>query len=126
VDFEVTDVEEEEEEEDTPMIRLVNQILADAVTQGASDIHFDSQEHEYRICYRVDGVLRTERVLPKHMQNVIIARIKVMGKLNITENRIPQDGRIKTKVNGRPIDLRLSTLPTVFGEKIVMRILDMG
>lgn len=126
VDFEVTDVEEEEEEEDTPMIRLVNQILADAVTQGASDIHFDSQEHEYRIRYRVDGVLRTERVLPKHMQNVIIARIKVMGKLNITENRIPQDGRIKTKVNGRPIDLRLSTLPTVFGEKIVMRILDMG
>lgn len=115
-----------EEEEETPVIRLVNQILADAITQGASDIHFDSQEYDFRIRYRVDGVLRTERVLPKNMQNVLIARVKIMAKLNITESRIPQDGRIKTVVDQKPVDLRVSTLPTVHGEKVVMRILDMG
>ena len=121
----VTDTQEEIENEDSPIVRLVNQIIANGVAQRASDIHFDPQETELRVRYRVDGVLRTERSLPKHMQNVVLARIKIMGNLNITENRIPQDGRIKTNVNFRPVDIRLSTLPTVYGEKVVMRILDL-
>ncbi len=121
-----TDDEQEITDEDSPIVRLVNQIIANAVAQRASDIHFDPQETEFRVRYRVDGVLRTERSLPKHMQSVITARIKIMGNLNITENRTPQDGRIKTTVNFKPVDLRLSTLPTVYGEKIVMRILDLS
>ena len=122
----VNEAQEEGEREDSPIMRLVNQIIANGVAQRASDIHFDPQETELRVRYRVDGVLRTERSLPKHMQNVVIARIKIMGNLNITENRIPQDGRIKTNVNFKPVDIRLSTLPTVYGEKIVMRILDLS
>lgn len=113
-------------DEDSPVVRLVNQIVANGVAQRASDIHFDPQENEMKVRYRVDGVLRTERSLPKHMQNVIIARIKIMGNLNITENRVPQDGRIKMTVNFKPVDIRLSTLPSVHGEKIVMRILDLS
>ena len=120
------EAQEEMEKEDSPIMRLVNQIIANGVAQRASDIHFDPQETELRVRYRVDGVLRTERSLPKHMQNVVIARIKIMGNLNITENRIPQDGRIKTMVNFKPVDIRLSTLPTVYGEKVVMRILDLS
>lgn len=121
-----SEAQEEIEKEDSPIMRLVNQIIANGVAQRASDIHFDPQETELRVRYRVDGVLRTERSLPKHMQNVVIARIKIMGNLNITENRIPQDGRIKTNVNFKPVDIRLSTLPTVYGEKVVMRILDLS
>ncbi len=113
-------------DEDSPIVRLVNQIIANGVAQRASDIHFDPQETEFRVRYRVDGVLRTERSLPKHMQNMMTARVKIMGNLNITESRIPQDGRIKINVNFRPVDIRLSTLPTVYGEKIVMRILDLS
>ncbi|GGA35628.1 GspE/PulE family protein [Psychrobacillus lasiicapitis] len=113
-------------DEDSPIVRLVNQIIANGVAQRSSDIHFDPQETELKVRYRIDGMLKTERALPKYMQNVIIARIKIMGNLNITENRIPQDGRIKTTVNMRAIDIRLSTLPTIYGEKVVMRILDMG
>ncbi|HJH10471.1 MAG TPA: Flp pilus assembly complex ATPase component TadA [Metalysinibacillus jejuensis] len=114
------------EDEDSPIVRLVNKIIANGVAQRASDIHFDPSETEFRVRYRVDGVLRTERSLPKHMQSVVVARVKIMGNLNITENRIPQDGRIKTTVNFKPIDLRVSTLPTVYGEKVVMRILDLS
>lgn len=113
-------------DEDSPIVRLVNQIIASAVSQRASDIHFDAHETEFRVRYRIDGVLHNQRSLPKNMQNVITARVKIMGALNITENRIPQDGRIKLTVNFKPIDIRLSTLPTVFGEKIVMRILDLS
>jgi type IV pilus assembly protein PilB len=113
-------------DEESPIVRLVNQIIANGVAQRASDIHFDPHETEFKVRYRVDGVLRTERSLPKHMQSVITARVKIMGNLNITESRIPQDGRIKTTVNFKPVDIRLSTLPTVFGEKIVMRILDLS
>jgi len=111
---------------DSPVVRLVNQIIANALVQRASDIHFDPQETDFRVRYRVDGILRTERTLPKHMQNVIIARIKIMANLNITETRLPQDGRIKTTVNFKPVDIRVSSLPTIFGEKIVMRILDLS
>ena len=120
------DTENQITDEDSPIVRLVNQIIANGVAQRASDVHFDPQESELKIRYRVDGVLREERSLPKNMQNIIIARVKIMGNLNITENRIPQDGRIKSIVNFRPIDIRLSTLPTIYGEKIVMRILDLG
>lgn len=111
---------------DSPIVRLVNQLMSSAVTQKASDIHFDPQEHQVVIRFRVDGMLRTERILPKNTQNTLIARIKIMAKLDITESRIPQDGRIKTTVDFRPIDLRVATLPTVFGEKIVLRILDLS
>src|SRR5690625_3166208 len=113
-------------DEDSPVVRLVNQIIANAVTQRASDIHFDPQEVEFKIRYRIDGILMTERSLPKHMQSVIIARLKIMANLNITENRIPQDGRIKMTINFKPIDIRISTLPSLYGEKIVMRILDLS
>jgi type IV pilus assembly protein PilB len=111
---------------DSPIVRLVNQMLANAVIQKASDIHIDPQETKVIVRFRVDGVLRVERVLPRHMQSVLTARIKIMANLDITENRIPQDGRIKINLEFHPIDLRISTLPTVYGEKIVMRILDMG
>ncbi|GKV66537.1 MULTISPECIES: GspE/PulE family protein [unclassified Sporosarcina] len=118
--------QEELVDNDSPIVRLVNQIISSAVSMKASDIHIDPQEHQVVIRFRVDGKLHTERVLPKHMQSMLIARIKIMGNLNITESRIPQDGRIKITIDFRPIDLRLSTLPTVFGEKVVMRILDLS
>ena len=111
---------------DSPIVRLVNQLMSSAITQKASDIHFDPQEHQVAIRFRIDGMLKSERFLPKHMQAMISARIKIMASLDITEHRIPQDGRIKTNVDFRPIDLRVSTLPTVYGEKIVMRILDLS
>ncbi|CEG28034.1 GspE/PulE family protein [Bacillus sp. B-jedd] len=111
---------------DSPVVRLVNMLLSNAAVQRASDIHIDPQETKIVVRYRIDGVLRVERVLPKSMQNVLAARIKIMANLDITEYRIPQDGRIKLNLDFHPIDLRVSTLPTVFGEKIVMRLLDMG
>jgi type IV pilus assembly protein PilB len=111
---------------DSPIVRLVNQLLTNAVIQKASDIHIDPQETKVVVRYRVDGVLRVERILPRHMQSVLTARVKIMSNLDITEHRIPQDGRIKINLEFHPIDLRVSTLPTVYGEKIVMRILDMG
>ncbi|WP_053367288.1 GspE/PulE family protein [Bacillus sp. FJAT-27245] len=111
---------------DSPIVRLVNMLLSNAAAQKASDIHIDPQETKVVVRYRIDGVLRVERVLPKSMQSVLAARIKIMANLDITEYRIPQDGRIKVNLDFHPIDLRVSTLPTVFGEKIVMRLLDMG
>ncbi|TYS51274.1 GspE/PulE family protein [Bacillus infantis] len=118
--------EEKIADEDSPIVRLVNQIMANAAAVKASDVHIDPQETKVAIRYRIDGVLRTERVLPKHMQSVLTARIKIMANLDITEHRIPQDGRIKMNLDFHPIDLRISTLPTVYGEKIVMRLLDLG
>lgn len=118
--------EEDVVDNDSPIVRLVNQIISSAVSMKASDIHIDPQEHQVIIRFRIDGKLQTERVLPKHMQSMLLARIKIMGNLNITESRMPQDGRIKVMIDFRPIDLRLSTLPTVFGEKVVMRILDLS
>ncbi|WP_174729831.1 GspE/PulE family protein [Mesobacillus harenae] len=120
------DQEERITNTDSPVVRLVNQLLSNAVALKASDIHIDPQETKVVVRYRVDGVLRVERVLPKHMQNVLTARIKIMANLDITESRIPQDGRIKANLDLHPVDLRISTLPTVFGEKVVMRILDLG
>ncbi|MDE3839781.1 type II secretion system protein GspE [Bacillus methanolicus] len=121
------EVEEEKiVDQDSPVVRLVNQILSTAAAMKASDIHIDPQETKVVIRYRIDGVLRTERVLPKHMQSVLTARIKIMANLDITEHRIPQDGRFKMNLDFHPVDLRVSTLPTVYGEKIVMRLLDLS
>ncbi|MDV2885813.1 ATPase, T2SS/T4P/T4SS family [Alkalihalophilus pseudofirmus] len=116
----------EADEEDAPVIKLVNQILQAGLVQKASDIHIDPMEKKIVIRYRVDGVLKTERVYPKRIQNSLVARLKIMANLNITEVRLPQDGRIKTSIQMTPIDLRISTLPTVYGEKVVIRILDLG
>lgn len=113
-------------DQDSPIVRLVNQLLSTAAAMKASDVHIDPQETKVIIRYRVDGILRIERTLPKHMQNVLIARIKIMANLDITEHRIPQDGRIKVNLDFHPVDLRVSTLPTVYGEKVVMRLLDLG
>ncbi|MGK7377895.1 GspE/PulE family protein [Planococcus sp. 1R117A] len=118
--------EENLDDIDGPIVRLVNQILSNAVSMKASDVHFDPQENRILVRYRIDGTLRTEKILPKTMQQMVTARIKILANLDITENRVPQDGRIKTTVDVRAIDLRVSSLPTVFGEKIVMRILDLG
>jgi len=118
--------DEQLQSEDAPVSRMVNQIIANAVKQRASDIHFDPQENELKVRIRVDGEIRTEQTLPKHMQGVITARIKIMSSLNIAEKRLPQDGRIQMEVDFRFVDIRVSTLPTVHGEKVVLRILDLG
>lgn len=113
-------------EDDSPVVKTVNQIIIQAVNIGASDIHIDPQEDSLRIRYRVDGIMRTERTLPPHMQSVIIARVKIMADMNVAERRLPQDGRVEIDVEFRKVDIRVSTLPTIHGEKVVMRILDLG
>lgn len=116
----------QQSEDESPVVRTVNQIIIQAVQLGASDIHIDPQEDGIRIRYRVDGMMRTERSLPPHMQSVIVARVKIMANLNVAERRLPQDGRVEMDIEFRKVDIRISTLPTVHGEKIVMRILDLG
>ncbi|WNS81812.1 ATPase, T2SS/T4P/T4SS family [Domibacillus sp. DTU_2020_1001157_1_SI_ALB_TIR_016] len=115
-----------EAEEDSPVVRLVNQIMSRALTEKASDIHIDPHETKVVVRMRVDGVLQLDRQLPKSMLGMLTARIKIMANMDITEHRVPQDGRIKTNIDFRAVDLRISTLPTVYGEKIVMRILDLS
>jgi type IV pilus assembly protein PilB len=124
VDQEV--METELADEDSPIVRLVNQLIQQAVQTRASDIHFDPQEDSLRVRFRVDGVLRTERTLLRHMTNIVTARLKIMANLNIAERRVPQDGRIKMEINMKEIDIRVSTLPTIYGEKVVMRLLDLS
>lgn len=113
-------------DEDSPVVRLVNQMIQQAVQLRASDIHVDPGEMQISIRYRVDGVLRTEKTVPKQMQGFITARLKIMAKLNIAERRLPQDGRIKMQVDFKNVDIRVSSLPTIHGEKIVLRILDLS
>ncbi|WP_026690519.1 GspE/PulE family protein [Alteribacter aurantiacus] len=115
-----------DEDDDAPVIRLVNQLFASALQKEASDVHVDPHETKILVRYRIDGILRTEQALPKHFQNALVARVKIMANLNITETRLPQDGRVKVSLDKKKVDLRISTLPTVFGEKIVVRILDMN
>jgi type IV pilus assembly protein PilB len=117
---------EKVQEQDSPVIRLVNQIFLNAVTQKASDIHIDPQENKIMVRIRVDGVLRVERVLPKQLQSVLTARIKILSNLDITEYRVPQDGRMKVQLEHHVVDLRVSVVPTVYGEKIVMRLFIIG
>jgi len=109
---------------ETPMVALVNQILASAVFQRASDIHIDPMDDKIVIRYRVDGILDTVREFPQNIHKQMVSRIKVMSGMDITETRVPQDGRIQTPIQSRVIDLRISTLPTVRGEKVVIRILN--
>jgi type IV pilus assembly protein PilB len=112
--------------EDAPVVKLLNAILTDAVKRGASDIHFECFEHEVRVRYRIDGALQEVMKPPMKLRAALISRFKIMSSLNIAERRVPQDGRIKLKIGNRVIDFRVSTLPTLFGEKIVLRILDKG
>jgi type IV pilus assembly protein PilB len=109
---------------ESPIIRFVNYLIADAVKQGASDIHIEPKEKALKIRYRIDGILFESMNPPWQMTPAVISRLKIMSNLDISERRLPQDGRIRTVINGRKIDLRLSTLPTACGEKCVMRILD--
>jgi len=111
---------------EAPVVKLVNMIITRAIEDRASDIHIEAFENKVRVRYRVDGVLVDAESLPKRLQPAVISRIKIMSKLNIAERRLPQDGRIKLRVSGRETDLRVSTLPTLYGESVVMRILDRG
>jgi type II secretory ATPase GspE/PulE/Tfp pilus assembly ATPase PilB-like protein len=99
-------------------------ILSDAVNKGASDIHIEPTEDKLIVRFRVDGVLHAQPTPPKQVQSALISRIKVMGEMDISERRIPQDGRTKIHLEGRDLDIRISSVPTVHGEKIVMRLLD--
>ncbi len=110
--------------QDKPIVRLVNSIILDAIKINASDIHIEVYEKRFRVRYRVDGGLREVLQLPFGLRLAVISRLKILAKLNISERRLPQDGRIKIQAFGRAIDLRVSILPCIFGEKVVMRILD--
>ncbi|HEX2636708.1 MAG TPA: type IV-A pilus assembly ATPase PilB [Gemmatimonadales bacterium] len=126
-------VEEREEEtvtqaqiEDAPVVKLINGLLVEAVKRGASDIHIEPFEHEIRVRYRIDGSLLEIMRPPLRMKAALTSRIKILSQLNIAERRVPQDGRLKLKMGNRVIDFRVSTLPVLYGEKIVLRILDKG
>lgn len=130
-DLEIVEEEEEEEADyaiadDAPVVKLINGLLTDAVRRGASDIHIEPFETELRVRYRIDGALLEVMKPPIKLKAALTSRVKIMSNLNIAERRVPQDGRIKIKVGKRVIDFRVSTLPVIFGEKIVMRILDKG
>ncbi|MDF1738964.1 MAG: GspE/PulE family protein [Verrucomicrobiales bacterium] len=114
----------EEESNSAPIIRYVDLVLFQAIKEKASDIHFEPFEDDFKIRYRVDGALYEMAPPPQHLKQAITSRIKVMSGLNIAETRIPQDGRITQEVNGQPIDMRVSCMPTVFGESVVLRVLD--
>ncbi|MBL8980445.1 MAG: type IV-A pilus assembly ATPase PilB [Gemmatimonadetes bacterium] len=132
-DSDVEVVEEHEDEaasqaqiNDAPVVKLINGLLTDAVKRGASDIHIEPFEHEIRVRYRIDGALLEVMKPPVKMKAALTSRIKILSQLNIAERRVPQDGRLKLKMGSRVIDFRVSTLPVIYGEKIVMRILDKG
>ncbi len=110
--------------EEAPVVKLVNMILAEAIKKGASDVHIEPYEKDFRVRYRIDGVLYEVMAPPKRLKDALTSRLKIMAELDIAERRLPQDGRIKLKMKGKEVDLRVSTLPTLFGEKVVMRILD--
>ena len=131
-ELEVVDTSEDEiaeqdlqaQVQDKPLVKLVDSIIADAIRQGASDIHFECYEKRIRVRYRIDGTLQERAPIPFKYRAAIISRMKIMSDLDISERRLPQDGRIKIKIQERTVDLRVSVLPTIFGEKVVMRILD--
>ncbi len=129
-DFEIVDEVDEDisleevQSTDAPVVKLVNSLISDAVLKHASDIHIEPYEKHMRVRYRIDGMLHEMMSPPFRMKGAIISRLKIMAELDIAEKRVPQDGRIKIRIGQKPIDLRVSTLPTIFGEKLVMRILD--
>ena len=110
--------------DEAPVVKLVNLILSDAIKKGASDIHIEAYEKKFRVRYRIDGVLYEVMNPPMKLRAALTSRLKIMAELDIAERRLPQDGRIKLKMKDKEIDLRVSTLPCLFGEKVVMRILD--
>ncbi len=112
--------------DEAPVIRLVNSLIMKAINEDASDIHIEPFEFSVRVRNRVDGILRDVMTLPRKMVHAVVSRIKIMGSMDIAERRVPQDGRIPLRIAGRELDLRISTMPTVFGEKVVIRILDKG
>jgi type IV pilus assembly protein PilB len=128
----VLDAQEEEDDlskvkeivEDAPIVKYVNLLITQAIQDRASDIHLEPGEHDLRVRFRIDGVLHEIMRSPKAIQQGVISRLKIMADINIAERRIPQDGRLSVNAHGRKIDLRVATLPTVWGEKVVMRILD--
>jgi len=124
---EVNALELERASEDAPVVRLVNLLLLNAIRKGASDVHIEPYEKRLRVRYRIDGVLHEEMTPPMKLKNAIVSRIKIMSQLDIAERRLPQDGRIKLKLGkGREMDFRVSILPTMWGEKVVLRLLDKG
>jgi len=131
-DVEVVDSTDDEQvsgaalSEEAPVVKFVNTLMAEAVRRGASDIHIEPYEKKLRVRFRIDGTLYEMMSPPNKMKAAILSRLKIMAELDIAERRVPQDGRIRIRLAGRTIDLRVSTLPTIFGEKIVMRILDKG
>jgi len=126
--LEADDSELAKEAQEASVVKLVNEILIEAANERASDIHVEPEEHSLRIRYRIDGLLQTQMLPPEinRFANAIISRIKIMARLNIAEKRLPQDGRIKMRVQGREIDVRVSIIPMIHGEGIVMRLLDKG
>jgi type IV pilus assembly protein PilB len=120
-----SELDSQAEAEQAPVVKLCNLILLNAINKGASDIHIEPYEKQYRVRYRIDGVLHQEMTPPLKLKNAITSRMKIMATLDIAERRLPQDGRIKLRIGkNREMDFRVSTLPTLFGEKIVMRLLD--
>ncbi|MDR0432450.1 MAG: Flp pilus assembly complex ATPase component TadA [Bifidobacteriaceae bacterium] len=110
--------------EDSPVVRYVNLLVSQAISDGASDIHLEPTEHELRVRYRIDGVLHEAQAAPKSVQSQVLSRVKILSEMDIAERRKPQDGRLSVNENGKSVDLRVATLPTVWGEKVVMRVLD--
>lgn len=133
-DLEVETVEESDmaleqlkkDVDDTPIVKLVNHIFNESVKSGASDIHIEPYEKEFRVRFRIDGVLQEFMSPPKNVKDAVTSRIKIMADLDIAERRLPQDGRIKIKLGKKTVDMRVSTLPVLFGEKVVIRLLDKG
>ena len=120
-----TDDDDEPQADEAPIVKYINKLLIDAIRMGASDLHFEPYEKTYRVRYRVDGVLRQIATPPLQLSNRLASRLKVMSQMDISEKRIPQDGRIKLKLSKtKAIDFRVNSLPTLFGEKLVLRILD--
>ncbi|MBA2629501.1 MAG: Flp pilus assembly complex ATPase component TadA, partial [Thermoleophilaceae bacterium] len=115
-----------ESADDAPVVKLVHTVIADAVTRGASDIHFEPRQGDMRVRFRIDGVVSDSTTVPRHLVPGLVSRVKIMADLDIAERRAPQDGRVGLTVDGRRIDLRVATLPVVRGESVVMRILDQG
>ncbi len=119
-------IELRESADDAPVVKLVHTVIADAVTRGASDIHFEPRQGDMRVRFRIDGVVSDSTTVPRHLVSGLVSRVKIMSDLDIAERRKPQDGRVGLTIDGRRVDLRVATLPVVRGESVVMRILDQG
>ena len=124
--LEIHNLEGEDNPDDAPIISLINGILSESIRQGASDIHVEPYERRFRVRLRIDGVLREILQIPMEMRRAAIARLKIMSRMDISESRVPQDGRIKIRVGSKEVDFRVNTLPTLFGEKVVLRLLSQG